>query len=87
MSLKYEDRRDRYWLYIVTNCSSEPKLQDLVLHAVDRTLGSFHIADLRQACPGVSYPTLQRALGDMRKAGRLKCLGRGPDAEWQKVRG
>ena len=23
-----EDRRDYYWLYIVTNCSSEPKLQD-----------------------------------------------------------
>ena len=28
MSLKYEDRRDCYWLYIVTNHSSEPKLQD-----------------------------------------------------------
>jgi hypothetical protein len=25
-----EDRRDCYWLYIVTNCKVEPKLQDPV---------------------------------------------------------
>ena len=25
-----EDRRDCYWLYIVTNCKDEPKLQDPV---------------------------------------------------------
>ena len=23
-----EDRRDCYWLYVVTNCASQPKLQD-----------------------------------------------------------
>jgi hypothetical protein len=61
--------------------------REMVQRAVDCLPERFRIADLRQACPGVSYPTLQRALGDMRKAGRLKCLGRGPDAEWQKVRG
>jgi len=61
--------------------------REMVQRAVEHLPERFKIADLRQACPGVSYPTLQRALGDMRKAGRLKCLGRGPDAEWQKVKG
>lgn len=61
--------------------------REMVQRAVEHLPERFKIADLRQACPGVSYPTLQRALADMRKAGRLKCLGRGPDAEWQKARG
>lgn len=61
--------------------------REMVQRAVEHLPERFKIADLRQACPGVSYPTLQRALGDMRKAGRLKCLARGPDAEWQKVKG
>jgi len=34
----------------------------------------------------VSYPTLQRALFELRKNKTIKCLGRGPDAEWEKIR-
>jgi Fic family protein len=67
--------------------SSRGAKREMVQRAVDHLPELFKIADLRQACPGVSYPTLQRALADMRKAGRVKCLGRGPDAEWQKVKG
>ena len=47
----------------------------------------FTIADLRRACPGVSYPTLQRALADLRKEKKIRCLGRGPDAQWQRAGG
>jgi hypothetical protein len=47
----------------------------------------FTIGDLRRACPGVSYPTLQRALADMRKEKKVRCLGRGPDAEWENIKG
>lgn len=67
--------------------SSRGAKREMVQRAVNHLPERFKIADLRQACPGVSYPTLQRALADMRKAGRVKCLGRGPDAEWQKVKG
>jgi Fic family protein len=59
----------------------------MVQLAVDRLPERFKISDLRQACPGVSYPTLQRALADLRKVRKLTCLKRGPDAEWQKVKG
>ena len=70
-----------------TITSSRGAKRKMVRRAVDRLPEKFRIEDLRQACPGVSYPTLQRALSDMRKAGRVECLGRGPNAEWQKVRG
>ncbi|MEW6669726.1 MAG: Fic family protein [Thermodesulfobacteriota bacterium] len=70
-----------------TITSSRGAKREMVQNAVDRLPDRFRIEELRQACPGVSYPTLQRALSDMRKAGRIRCLGRGPDAEWQKVRG
>ena len=61
--------------------------REMVRRAFNRLPERFKIADLRQACPGVSYPTLQRALADLRKAGKVRCLGRGPDAEWQKEEG
>ncbi len=70
-----------------TITSSRGAKRKMVQRAIDRLPEKFRIEDLRQACPGVSYPTLQRALSDMRRAGRIECLGRGPNAEWQKVRG
>ena len=42
---------------------------------------------LKRACSGVSYFTLQRALSDMRKEKKVRCLGRGPDAEWEHIKG
>lgn len=47
----------------------------------------FTIAELKRACPGVSYPTLQRALADLRKEKVVRCLGRGPDARWERIEG
>ncbi|MCP4665295.1 MAG: cell filamentation protein Fic, partial [Deltaproteobacteria bacterium] len=70
-----------------TITSSRGAKRKMVQRAVDRLPENFRIQDLRQACPGVSYPTLQRALSDMRKAGGVECLGRGPHAEWRKVKG
>jgi Fic family protein len=60
--------------------------REMVRHAVDRMTGRFTIGDLKRACPGVSYPTLQRALAELKRAGKVRCLGRGPDAEWERIR-
>jgi len=57
----------------------------MVRAAVERMTGLFTIEDLRRACPGVSYPTLQRALADMRRARKVRCLGRGPRAQWERI--
>ena len=59
----------------------------MVRSAVERMAGKFTVADLRRACPGVSYPTLQRALADLRREGLVRCLGRGPDTQWERIGG
>jgi len=59
--------------------------REMVRNAVRRLPTRFKLADLQDICPGVSYPTLQRGLAELKKSGAIRCLGRGPDAEWQRI--
>ena len=59
----------------------------MVRDAIERMTGRFTIDELRRVCPGVSYPTLQRALAELRREGRVRSLGRGPNAKWEVIRG
>jgi len=68
-----------------TITSTRGAKREMVMNAVKRFAGRFTIADLRRACPAVSYPTLQRALVELRNKKVIRCLGRGPDAEWEKI--
>lgn len=79
----YKEFEDR----VGTITSARGAKRAMVQRAVDRLPERFKISDLQRVCPGVSYPTLQRALADLRKADRLTCLKRGPDAEWGKTKG
>lgn len=67
--------------------SARGSKREMVRMAVERITGRFTIGDLKRACPGVSYPTLQRALADLRIEGKVRCLGRGPDAQWECIQG
>ena len=58
----------------------------LVLHAIDRALGSFRIAELQNECPNVSVDMIRRVLKDLRAKNRVECLGRGQNAQWRKTR-
>ncbi len=68
-----------------TITSARGAKREMVRRAVANLPARFTIADLRRACPGVSYPTLQRALAGLRKEKKIRCLGRGPDARWERV--
>lgn len=57
----------------------------LVLHAIDRALGPFSIAELQTACPNVSVDMIRRVLKKLRVANQVECLGRGQNAQWRKV--
>ena len=70
-----------------TITSARGAKREMVRAAIDRLPARFTIGDLKRACPGVSYPTLQRALSDLRKERKVKCLGRGPDAQWERIKG
>jgi hypothetical protein len=42
------------------------------------------VADLERACPGVSRDMIRLRLRDLKAAGHIECLGRGPGAKWRK---
>jgi Fic family protein len=56
----------------------------LVELAIEAATGEFGITDLERACPGVSRDMIRFLLRDLKVAGRVECLGRGPGAKWRK---
>ena len=59
--------------------------REMVQSAIQRLPDRFRVSELQLACPGVSYPTLKRALSDLKGQGRIRCLGKGRDAEWERI--
>lgn len=56
----------------------------MVLDAISNLPLEFSIRDLQERCPTVGIDLIRRILRQERDAGRLECLGRGPDARWRK---
>jgi len=59
---------------------------ELVPSAIERTKGAFRIADIHRECPGVSLDMIRRILKDLKASDRVKCLGRGQQAQWEKTK-
>ncbi len=59
--------------------------REAVIDAIERLPNEFRYADVERACLGVSRPTISRALGDLRKSGKIECIRRGRDATWRKI--
>lgn len=59
--------------------------REMVMAAFERLPDTFGFSDLLRACQGVGYSTLRRALEELRKSRKVKCLGRGRDAQWKKI--
>jgi len=57
---------------------------EMVLSAVAKLPAQFHYADIAQACPNVSRPTIKRVLGKLRDEGKIECIKSGRDAIWEK---
>ncbi|MBS0181611.1 MAG: hypothetical protein JSS39_04365 [Nitrospira sp.] len=57
---------------------------DMVEHAIETISGEFSITDVERLCPGVSRDMIRLLLRDLKAAGRVECLGRGPGAKWRK---
>ncbi|MDQ1314719.1 MAG: hypothetical protein QG662_828 [Pseudomonadota bacterium] len=65
--------------------TSEPRgsKTQLVLEVIGKMPGTFSLADLERACPGVSRDMIRRVLSSQ-KGQTVDCIGRGPGALWQK---
>lgn len=57
---------------------------ELVLAAIRKLPERFRYADLAQACPNVSRPTIKRVLARRREEGEVECVKSGRDAIWEK---
>lgn len=86
-----------FLLYILTQACKEfeQRLGDvktipgektgLVLAAIQHQVGSFGVADLQNACPGVSVDLIRRILSQLRREEKVRCLGRGRTSRWEKL--
>ncbi|MFA6241386.1 MAG: Fic family protein, partial [Candidatus Hydrogenedentales bacterium] len=57
----------------------------IILRAIDQSAGPFRIGDIQRLCPSVSIDMIRRVLKDLRSQGKAECLGRGQDAQWQRI--
>jgi Fic family protein len=56
----------------------------LVEAAVEKRTGTFTLADMQRACPGVSHDLVRHVLRELKKQGRIVVEGRGPGARWRR---
>jgi hypothetical protein len=59
----------------------------LVLQAVDQTIGDFSISELHHRCPTVGWDMLRHVLRNEKEAGQFEVVGRGRGARWRKLLG
>lgn len=59
--------------------------RQMILDTINRLPQRFQIGDIERACPGVSRPSINRALRELREAGRIVCIKPGRDAVWEKT--
>ena len=69
----------------VESTSRRPAKGELVRNAVLSQVGPFTLGDLRGQLPGVSVQQVKKVLGEMKKAGQVKLVGRGRGAKWEVV--
>jgi Fic family protein len=59
--------------------------RELVIDVIGRLGTTFRFAEIEKACPDVSRPTIMRVLDELKKDGRIRPMGRGPAAAWEKI--
>lgn len=59
---------------------------ELLRQTLENIVGDFTVSELVRFCPGISRDHLRRLLKEMKAAGQVTCLGRGPGAKWRKAK-
>jgi len=57
---------------------------EMIEAAIASMSGNFTVADLEKSCPGVSRDLIRKVLRQLKQAGKVEALGRGPGAPWRK---
>ena len=70
-----------------TITSARGAKREMVRNTIRRLPERFNIGDLIQECPGISRPTLKRALAELSQQKKIRPLGKGPNAQWERIKG
>lgn len=81
MIAAYKEFEERVGAITTTRGAKRTMVEQAVMRLPDR----FRFNEIQKACPGVSYPTLKRALAELKRQKKVRCIGRGRDAEWEKI--
>ena len=60
---------------------------ELVNHALENVPSPFRISEVERLCPNVGRDMIRVVMNRWRKQGKLKVMGRGRDAQWERKRG
>lgn len=58
---------------------------EIVIKAIESQHGDFSISDIERACPNVSRVMIKKVLLQIQKGKKIKCLGKGQSARWQRM--
>lgn len=59
--------------------------REMIVDAIHRLPFEFQYGDVERSCPGVSRPTINRALAELKKSGEIQCVKPGRNAIWRKL--
>ncbi len=65
--------------------STRGEKTEAILAAVERQVTSFRSADVRAGCPGVGVDLVRQVLARLKKQKKIKPLGTGRPARWEKT--
>lgn len=57
----------------------------LVTQAIERQVGEFSLGDIERECPSASRDMIKIVFRELKKAKKIKCLGKGKSAKWKKI--
>ncbi len=58
---------------------------EIVTMAIELQIGEFNISDIERECPSVSRDMIKIIFRNLRKAKKIRCMGKGRSAKWRKV--
>lgn len=58
----------------------------LIFNAVQNMNEPFKISMIKEEVPGASLELIRKVLKNLQAEGRVKCLGRGPNAQWKRLK-
>ena len=76
----YEDLSDEMNLAVTKKETNTRRIEKII----NSTLGYFTKDDIRNQCPDIPEPTINRVFNNLRKSGKIEVVAKGRSAKWKK---